>query len=79
MSEAEGESVRDLHEVIPAAVAPAPAGQFNSSSTGSPYGQMADRNESQAVRGARAADALALALPLASDPMNDGSDERNVP
>jgi circadian clock protein KaiC len=34
-------------------------GQFNSTSTGSPYGQMSERVESQLVRAARAADALA--------------------
>src|SRR4051794_6269172 len=45
----------------------APNGQFNSSSTGSPYGQLKDRLESQAVRGARAADALAVDASLAYD------------
>lgn len=50
----------ELQEAVPDAVAPAPAAQFNSSSTGSPYGQMPGRSESQAVRGARAADALAV-------------------
>jgi circadian clock protein KaiC len=49
-----------LDAVVPESVRPARASQFNSSSTGSPYGQMAGRNESQVVRGARAADALAV-------------------
>ncbi len=42
-------------------------GQFNSSSTGSPYGQMSGRAESQVVRGARAADALAIDASVTGD------------
>jgi circadian clock protein KaiC len=50
----------DLRRATPDVVRPAPAHQFNSTSTGSPYGQIPGRNESQAVRGARAADAMAV-------------------
>jgi circadian clock protein KaiC len=53
----------DEHAPVADATSPAPAptnGQFNSTSTGAPYGQLAGRNESQAIRGARAADALAV-------------------
>lgn len=68
-----GDERQELHDAIPEAVAPAPTSplgqgaqaQFNSSSTGAPYGQMAGRSESQAVRGARAADALAINARLA--------------
>jgi circadian clock protein KaiC len=42
-------------------------GQYNSASTGAPYGQVAGRLESQAVRGARAADARAVDAMVAGD------------
>lgn len=47
--------------------ASAAGGQFNSTSSGSPYGQLTGLVESQVVRGARAADALAADAAAADD------------
>jgi circadian clock protein KaiC len=61
-------SADEFEGAAPKAAGPAD-GQFNSSSTGSPHGQMTGRPESQLVRAARAADALAAdAAPLGDLP-----------